>query len=940
MRRDSRKNSKWKMALAPLGAATLLALSVCTAYTRADAASAATSIPEESTAEEDKDNSGSSADNEESSEQQGSGAGEEETEQQTQGSDAASGSAQSAQDDGSASTDAEQTSEDDKASSAKETDASTEAATEETVAGTTDVAAVEASTEPEEAADAEDTDDEDLNDAMTLTCSLDDGTEITADIPEGAFPAGVEMKAEREDSASYEAAIEDAAADNEEASSDDSTITQYAAFDITFYLPADPDTELEPEKPISLTFSNVDVDSFDQEKDADKEQSSSDEDRDSSSDKNGSDTDDQAVSDSTRLTVWHVEDDGTDAQQVETDTYSILDNKLSASVQADQFSTYVLRLTAQTTQAQTDVTEGAKIKHDSDGNTQVYSVQDENGNTIYLYCMNDGLDWPDVDEGYSSETNYLNSLVEAGTLTSDQRDELMKKLKIVLYAGYPYNGFGLFNIVSSTDAVTADDLDNMLTVTDDLRKDFSSVLGDTKFSYNDYLTPDSENMKKLKRFVSTVITEAQLDQYTSSGISYKQIEESSFFNAAYALVLAAKEGKTPVEIFNNNDFFAVYHDFEMTGTEAYHQTNAAIWYLMKKYGVPFNDGRYSGLDSYPLAKKLVDLAESDTEIDVPDSEPSEGFTLSGVNDNVKANQCTYDDGKWYSDYLTIHAPQGWNVLYKINGAVTDEGLDVVSAGTPFRLVFDSKPNNTTVTFTAVVPWFQKIQQYMPISDEQVTDSDTEHNKHQNMIGAAIQRKTFTAQAVFTYDEDSSDSSSSSGSSESTDSSSASSSATSTDSSSESGSSNSTDESSASNSSDSSATSGSSDSTSGSSETTAHHHHHSGSGSSDSAETGSVSQTTSVAAAASTSQTTAQSSDQTDASAAQSDSSVQTAAANNTQNAADTSKSQSADDQDAMNANRAYVKTGDSSNTLLWLVVCGASAVLLLFYGLRARRHNR
>lgn len=42
----------------------------------------------------------------------------------------------------------------------------------------------------------------------------------------------------------------------------------------------------------------------------------------------------------------------------------------------------------------------------------------------------------------------------------------------------------------------------------------------------------------------------------------------------------------------------------------------------------------------------------------------------------------------------------------------------------------------------------------------------------------------------------------------------------------------------------------------------------------------------------------------------------------------------------MNANRAYVKTGDSSNILLWLVVCGASAVLLLFYGLRARRHNR
>jgi|GEM_PF-5293561 len=92
MKLDSRKKSKWRIALAPLAASTLLALSVCTAYTRADAASAATSIPEESAAEEDQGNSGSSAEEAGSSEQKDSDSGEKEAEQQTQDSDAAVGS--------------------------------------------------------------------------------------------------------------------------------------------------------------------------------------------------------------------------------------------------------------------------------------------------------------------------------------------------------------------------------------------------------------------------------------------------------------------------------------------------------------------------------------------------------------------------------------------------------------------------------------------------------------------------------------------------------------------------------------------------------------------------------------------------------------------------------------------------------------------------------
>ena len=684
MRRDSRKNSKWKMALAPLGAATLLALSVCTAYTRADAASAATSIPEESTAEEDKDNSGSSTDDAESSEQQGSGAGEEETEQQTQGSDAASGSAQSAQDDSSAPTDAEQTSGDDKASSAKETDASTEAATEETATGTTD-AAVEASTEPEEAADAADTDDEDLNDAMTLTCSLDDGTEITADIPEGAFPAGVEMKAEREDSASYEAAIEDVAADNEEASSDDNTITQYAAFDITFYLPADPDTELEPEKPISLTFSNVDVDSFDQEKDADKEQSSSAEDRDSSSDKNGSDTDDQAVSDSTRLTVWHVEDDGTDAQQLDTDNYSILKDRLSATVQADQFSTYVLRLSTAVSDAVAGTDSGVTFTISNAGESLVYRYNDN----IYLYCMNDKLTYPAANQVYTISDDLLSKDVTDSAAYS----RLIRELKIILYAGYPYNGLNLYNVVSSSDQtdadqVTNDDITRMLVVPDEIKNDFSDILGDAVYTSSDYRDKTAQNYKNLLNFINTVNENANEGRKTVSGIEYSQIMESTFYKAADSIILAAYQNSTPADIYN-----AYYSN--VTEEQAYKQTNIAIWHLMSVNSVANNDSRYRDTfnsSQYPLAKALVKAAQ-DKDITIPEKEPDAGIIIDGSSEDNLVKKSYYSNGNWYSDYLTIQAPDdGWHVIYRIEGAKTDDGRNYVSSGESFRLLLNEKSN--------------------------------------------------------------------------------------------------------------------------------------------------------------------------------------------------------------------------------------------------------
>lgn len=102
--------------------------------------------------------------------------------------------------------------------------------------------------------------------AATLSQTAADGTVITADIPEGALPEGVEMvvvpqSAEQVfaellrqygyDQETVDATV-DAMLENGEAFED-----YIAAYDISFCLPSDPDTEIEPLKAVSVTFENV-----------------------------------------------------------------------------------------------------------------------------------------------------------------------------------------------------------------------------------------------------------------------------------------------------------------------------------------------------------------------------------------------------------------------------------------------------------------------------------------------------------------------------------------------------------------------------------------------------------------------------------------------------------------------------------------------------------
>ena len=106
--------------------------------------------------------------------------------------------------------------------------------------------------------------------AATLTVTAADGTVITAGIPEGALPEGVEMvvvpQSAQQVFASlllkygYDQETVDATVtamiDNGESFED-----YIAAYDISFRLPSDPNTEIEPLKAVNVTFANVSLNS-------------------------------------------------------------------------------------------------------------------------------------------------------------------------------------------------------------------------------------------------------------------------------------------------------------------------------------------------------------------------------------------------------------------------------------------------------------------------------------------------------------------------------------------------------------------------------------------------------------------------------------------------------------------------------------------------------
>lgn len=366
-------------------------------------------------------------------------------------------------------------------------------------------------------------------------------------------------------------------------------------------------------------------------------------------------------------------------------------------------------------------------------------AKQENADGRFLiYCMNNRLAWPHTTTTHPTIPNYSEGyLTEKDFESTSKYNEFMSRLQTILYAGYPYNGFGLYQIVDNPKEISEAEFNELLVAPEDVRSDFKDILGDTQFTYSDYTNNNTENLNKLSQFYSKVLMMSFTSEKTTSGLSYQDISSLPFYKAAFCMV-SASSSQTPIQLYAQN-----YPDsYYVTKPQAYEATQAAVWRLMTEYSIP-NNNITDTSDYYknnPLAKVLYDVSDANDEI--LRSEPSsDKVSISGDT------TLTYDksEKKWVSGELSVTEPDNYHGIYTLS--VTGDGVQVetasggttVKAGETFRLVSDKQTTGKVTATADSMVWLKSMKMYTPIQ-ETIT--------YQHMVGAVMGKKTIATATAF------------------------------------------------------------------------------------------------------------------------------------------------------------------------------------------------
>lgn len=363
---------------------------------------------------------------------------------------------------------------------------------------------------------------------------------------------------------------------------------------------------------------------------------------------------------------------------------------------------------------------------DYDPNTDVHSVtiwSDETGeeSTIILFCLNNQYHWPHSTDTITAPTYTevsFESFFDENGVTRDAQKALKSTLQNILYAGYPYNGYALYEIVKDALTLTEDDFNALLVPPQYLREDFPDTLGNNTFTYAD--RNDSAKLAILRSFLEEVGT-LYPSGSTSSGLTYQQLMNLPFVRAANLMVYYSGD-----PITNYSTLYLA--DYYVTTAQAYGSTRDAIWSLLKSSGVTGNDFTGSGA----LIDKLLG-AGNDYDV----------LTTKPENSNVTVNRdgtFTYNsaDGKWHTGRLTLEVTDNYNTWFTLNlpaGITEETGKTQVKAGESFSLVSTSKPSGV-MTLSATIPWMeQNLKVFVPNAK-----AAPDGKPFQNMIGAVVHQE--------------------------------------------------------------------------------------------------------------------------------------------------------------------------------------------------------
>ncbi|MCI1655910.1 MAG: Cna B-type domain-containing protein, partial [Lachnospiraceae bacterium] len=410
----------------------------------------------------------------------------------------------------------------------------------------------------------------------------------------------------------------------------------------------------------------------------------------------------------------------------------VSDTRVSFS--ADSFSEYIaaaVQDTGEVGTAQANASD-TRIKIDYDETTNIHSVDNRN---IILFCMNNQMHWPHDTPTFQAP-EYVS--VDFNDFFKDKENaaELAQRLKVLLYAGYPYNGLGLYEI-SDHGTISEAEFNLLLNPPEWIRTDFPDSIGSETFTYADL--KDRAKMAKLTQFIKDSMA-LYTGGKTASGRTYQEVSSLPFWKAAYCMTQFSSDPREAYTQLYNSGYY-------VTESQAYENTSHAVWKLMYDYGVDHNN--ISSLSGFELAENLLKKASKDEKI--LENEPtSDVLSISGNS------TFTYDPDQkiWQTGTLTLKAPENYHGKFTLTlpaGVSTEDGSITVQPGGSFRLISTKTPEDqSTVSLSASLVWMDGgLRMYTPAAAATASDG----KGFQNMIGAVIRKKEVSASVTLSRKDD-------------------------------------------------------------------------------------------------------------------------------------------------------------------------------------------
>lgn len=344
---------------------------------------------------------------------------------------------------------------------------------------------------------------------------------------------------------------------------------------------------------------------------------------------------------------------------------------------------------------------------------------------IAVYCMNNELNWPHITENGQQIPDYIYGYLDSKDIQN--YDEMIKKLKKILFMGYPYNGMRLYEIIEDKDGyIPSEEEFNDMLKPDPILVEAFPELGHHKFTIDNF----SENKDVLLKFIYDVLMTKETN--INSSLTKSDIMVNPFYKAVICLI----NFDNPLEAFAY-----MYSDsYYVTEEEAYNNTQSAIWKLMYDYGVPSNN--LNDISNYKLGEVFMQYANSDFIIlaEEPLSDKIE------VKSDFKFTQGS--DGKWYSGNFRIEEPDEYNGMYILDLpdgiSLMNGSVDNIYGNQDYVFVSDHMPeSDEEFRIWSNIMWAKEPSQYSPLKD-----IEYKGKKYQKMTGLYTNRTHLWTE--FTY----------------------------------------------------------------------------------------------------------------------------------------------------------------------------------------------